>query len=294
MFDITGLYEAQSIDHALSLLQKHSDGVLIAGGSDVLIKLRSGALTPCPLISIHKLDELRTVSLNDDGALRIGALMTFSLVSAHPLIRQHVLVLSEAAATVGGPQVRNIGTLGGNVCNGVTSADTASTLIAFDAVFEYTGRDGVRLVPSKDHYLAAGKTALRHDEILTAIIIPKESYEQTFGHYIKYSMRNAMDIATLGCSVNVRLSRNGALIERLRIAYGVAGPVPERAGGAEKAVEGMPADAAIETAASTAVKDLHPRDSWRASGEFRLHLAGELVRRAMRMAIDRARESLIK
>ena len=148
---------------------------------------------------------------------------------------------------VGGPQIRNIGTIGGNTCNGVTSADSASTLHAWEAIVELTGKNGVRRLPIKDFYLRAGKVDIRAEEgeIQTAILIPKVSYENCFGHYIKYAMRNAMDIATTGCSVNVVLSEDKKTIVRARIAYGVAGPVPMRAPerrGAGQRPPGLPRD----------------------------------------------------
>jgi xanthine dehydrogenase FAD-binding subunit len=144
-------------------------------------------------------------------------------------------------------------------------------------------------VPIQEHYISAGKTALAHDEILTAIIIPKESYENCFGHYIKYAMREALDIATLGCSANIRLSKDKKTIERLRLAYGVAGPVPLRAKSAEAAAAGRPATGeTIAAAAKAALSDVNPRTSWRASKEFRLQLAEELAKRAIGESIRRA------
>ena len=127
---------------------------------------------------------------------------------------------------MGGPQIRNIGTIGGNTCNGVTSADSASTLHAYDAIVELTGPDGVRRQPIREFYIKAGKVDIRPGEIQTAILIEKDSYTDTFGHYIKYAMRNAMDIATLGTSVNVRLSADKKTVERARVAFGVAGRCP--------------------------------------------------------------------
>ena len=298
MYDIEAIYEADSVSHAVELLRSHPGARVIAGGSDVLIKVREGRLAGAVLVSIHGLDELRGVRLADDGALHIGVLTSFSHISADPLIRRHIAVLGEAADTVGGPQIRNIGTIGGNVCNGVTSADTASTLTAYEAVMEYAGPEGTRRVPIAEHYVAAGKTALASDEILTAIIIPEESYAGTAGHYIKYAMREALDIATLGCSANVRLSAVGrggkagatkTTIKRLRLAYGVAGPVPMRAFGAEAAANGKAADAeTVEAAAQAVLNDIKPRNSWRASAAFRSHLAVELARRAVAEAIVRA------
>ena len=292
MYDIEALYEAENPAHAVELLHEHPEAEIIAGGSDVLIEIRSGKSAGCTLVSIQKLDELRGISINSEGALRIGAMTSISHVASDSLILKHLSVLAEAAETIGSPQLRNIATIGGNVCNGVTSADTASTLMAFDAEMEYLGREGKRLIPIKEHYLAAGKTALAHGEILTAIIIPKMSFENCFGHYIKYAMREALDIATLGCSANVRLSGDGKTIERLRLAYGVAGPVPMRSPSAEAAAEGRPiGEESINAAAEAVAADIKPRTSWRASAEFRLHLAGELARRTIRESIRMAAEA---
>jgi len=294
MFDIEELYEAESPAHAVGLLREHPEARVIAGGSDVLIKIRDGKIASqgkpgCTLVSIQGLDELRGVALDADGALRIGAVTSVSHVASDPLIKKYFAVLGEAAETIGGPQLRNIATIGGNVCNGVTSADTASTLMAFDAVMEYLGPDGKRLVPIREHYVGPGRTALAHDEILISIIIPRQSYEYCFGCYIKYAMREALDIATLGCSANVRLSGDKALIERARLAYGVAGPVPLRAPSAETAASGRPVSGeTINAAALAGLADLRPRTSWRASAEFRLHLAEELARRALKASILRA------
>jgi xanthine dehydrogenase FAD-binding subunit len=293
MYDIEALYEAESAAHAVELLREHPEARIIAGGSDVLIEIREGKLAGCSLVSIQKLDELRGVSLDGDGSIRIGAMTSMSRIAADPVIKKCFAALGEAADTIGGPQLRNIATIGGNVCNGVTSADTASTLMAWDAVMEYLGPSGTRRVPIQEHYTGAGKTSLARDEILRAVIIRRESYENCFGNYIKYAMREALDIATLGCSANVRLSAGKTRIERLRLAYGVAGPVPLRAPGAEAAGSGKPVcEASVEEAAGAVLKDVNPRTSWRASREFRLHLAEELAKRAIRESIRRAGGSI--
>ena len=286
MYDIKALYEATSVKDAIALLQAHPAAHIIAGGSDVLIKMREGKLAGCELVSIYGLDELRGVTLEADGAIRIGSLTSFSHITKDPIIQAHINVLGEAVDMVGGPQIRNIGTIGGNTCNGVTSADSGSTLMAYDAVMEVEGPNGQRLIPIQEWYVSAGKVSLQPAEIQTAIRIPKASYEGYFGHYIKYAMRNAMDIATTGCSVNVKLSPDKTTIQDVRLAYGVAGPVPMRAPHAEafargKAIE----DATIEGFGQAALTDVNPRDSWRASREFRLHLAKELAQRALREAI---------
>ena len=227
--------------------------------------------------------------MEEDGTLRIGSLTSFSHITKDPLIQKYINVLGEAVDMVGGPQIRNIGTIGGNTCNGVTSADSASTLHAWDAVIELTGPDGVRLTPIKDFYIKAGKVDLRPAEIQTGILIRKESYEGYAGHYIKYAMRNAMDIATLGCSVNVKLSEDKKTFEDVRIAYGVAGPVPMRAVHAEAAGRGLEVTAEnIEKIGDAVLEDVTPRDSWRASKAFREHISKVLCKRALKEAVVRA------
>ena len=284
MYDMKALYEATSVQNAVELRLEHPEAQIIAGGSDVLVQMREGKRAGKELISIYGLDELRGVSIDGDEAIRIGSLTSFSHITRDPIIQKYVNVLGEAVDMVGGPQIRNIGTIGGNTCNGVTSADSASTLHAWEAIVELTGRNGVRRLPIKDFYVKAGTVDIRVEdgEIQTAILIPKESYENCFGHYIKYAMRNAMDIATLGCSVNVRLSPDRQTIERARIAYGVAGPVPMRAPSAEAVANGAKITKdVIGRFARAVLLDINPRDSWRASKAFRQHIAVETARRCL-------------
>jgi len=288
MYDIKELYEAESLEHAIRLRVEHPEAHIIAGGSDVLVQIREGRRAGVELISIYTLDELRGVSLDENGAIRIGSLTSFSHITRDPIIQKYISVLGEAVDTVGGPQIRNIATIGGNTCNGVTSADSASTLHAYEAIIELAGPDGVRRIAVKDFYINAGVVDIRPGEIQTAIIIPKESYENTHGCFIKYAMRNAMDIATLNCSVNVRLSPDKRTFERVRIAYGVAGPVPMRAPSAEAVANGKPVTMeTVEAFSSAVIKDIRPRDSWRAAKAFRQHIAVELARRALIESVKR-------
>ena len=286
MYDIKALYEAESIPDAVRLLQEHPEAQIIAGGSDVLVQIREGKRAGAELVSIYGIDEMRGVCLDGEGAIRIGSLTSFSHIAASPVIREHIPVLGEAVSLVGGPQIRNIGTIGGNTCNGVTSADSASTLFAWDAEVELTGPEGIRRIPIREFYIRAGKVDLKPAELQTAILIPKKAYEGYHGNYIKYAMREAMDIANLGCSVNVRLSGDKTRIEDARIAYGVAGPVPMRAPSAEAAARGRETTAETVRAFSQAVLgDIHPRDSWRASKAFREHIAVEIAKEALEKSI---------
>lgn len=288
MYDTGTIYEAKSIEDAVRLRTEHPEAVIIAGGSDVLIKIREGKLAGRDLISIYGLDELRGVFLEEDGTIRIGSLTSFSHIAADPLIRQWIPVLGEAVDMVGGPQVRAIGTIGGNTCNGVTSADSASTLLAWDAVVELAGPSGVRRLPIGEFYLGAGQVDLREGEIQTAIRIFRTSYEGYAGHYIKYGMRNAMEIATTGCSVNVKLTEDRRALADLRIAFGVAGPVPRRAVETEAEFSGAPLDEDLAARIGESVlRDVQPRDSWRAPKNMRLHLCRTMAERAFRESVRR-------
>ena len=289
MYDIKALYEAGSVEEAIRLLTEHPEAQIIAGGSDVLVQIREGKRAGAELVSIYGIDALRGVSYDDEGAIRIGSLTSFSHIAASPIIREKIAVLGEAVSLVGGPQIRNIGTIGGNTCNGVTSADSASTLFAWDAVVELTGPEGIRRLPIQQFYIRAGKVDLRPGELQTAIIIPKAAYEGYYGNYIKYALREAMDIANLGCSVNVSLSEDKATIKDARIAYGVAGPIPTRAPSAEAAAKDQPVcRQTVEAFARAVLADIHPRDSWRAAKAFREHIAVEIAKRALTRSIELA------
>ena len=146
MYDLKALYQAKSVADAVSLRLAHPEAHIIAGGSDVLVQMREGKRAGVELISIQALDEIRGVSMEADGTIRIGSLTSFSHITRDPIIQQYINVLGEAVDQVGGPQIRNIGTIGGNTCNGVTSADSASTLHAWEAIVELTGKNGVRRI----------------------------------------------------------------------------------------------------------------------------------------------------
>ncbi|MCR5769161.1 MAG: xanthine dehydrogenase FAD-binding subunit XdhB [Lachnospiraceae bacterium] len=290
MYDMGTFYEAKSVQEAVELRLAHPEADIIAGGTDVLVQMREGRRAGKSLISIYGIDELRGIRLEDDGTIRIGSLTSFSHITRDPLIEKYLLCLGEAVDQVGGPQIRNAGTIGGNTCNGVTSADSSSTLHAYDAVIELTGKNGIRRLPIQEFYIKAGVVDLHVEdgEIQTGILISKDSYENTNGFYIKYAMRNAMDIATLGTSVNARLSADKKTFERVRIAYGVAGPVPLRATTAEQFINGKEVTPeSIEAFSKEVLNDVHARDSWRAAKDFREHIAVESAKRALIESVRR-------
>ena len=267
MYDIASIYSARSVDDAIRALQADPAAVVIAGGTDVLIKIREGKLAGCPLVSIHELgEELSGVTLADNGDVEIGPLTTFRGVTFSDVIRCTIPVLGEAAD------------------NGITSADTASTLVALDAVLRVCGPKGEREVPISQWYQGVGKVALAPYELLVKIVIPRDNYAGYTGHYIKYAQRNAMDIATLGVSCLVKLTDDKKAVDDAALAFGVAGPVPMRSPAAEAAVRGLGVEEAIAAIGEAALADVNPRTSWRASKEFRIQLVKELSARSLREA----------
>ncbi len=289
MYDFQKIINATRLDEAIAALVENPDAMIISGGTDVLVQLREGRHLGLPLVSIHEIPELHGVRMEADGTILIGAATSFSKVTYNPIVAEHLPVLAFAADQVGGPQIRNMGTIGGNVCNGVTSADTATTLCALNAILVLEGPDGEREVPISEWYVGVGKTVRAQNEILKTVKITPENYVGFGGHYIKYAQRNAMDIATLGCSVNLRLSQDKKVMEDVRIAFGVAAPVPSRCAKAEAAITGMAVgEEMFATLRKIILEDVNPRDSWRASKAFRVQLVKELSKRAVKESILKA------
>jgi xanthine dehydrogenase FAD-binding subunit len=287
MFNFKSYAKAGSVQEAIRLLEQDPEAHLIAGGTDVLIKLHKGKGQFSHLVDIHDLAELNFITRNAKGDLVIGPLSCFTSVAESALIRKHIPILSEALLTIGGPQVRNMATIGGNLCNGVPSADSATPLIALNAVLTIEGRLGRRQMPLEDFFLGPSRVALAHHEILTAITVTRDNYDGYGGHFFKYAMRNAMDIATISCSAVCKVEDD--ILADLRLAYGVAAPVPIRCKNTEDRVRGRRLSAALLDDICGAVKnDVRPRTSWRAARDFRLQIIATLAHRVVKQAITNA------
>lgn len=286
MYQINGYFEASTIKEAIDYLKGNENSQIIAGGTDVLIKTRErkSGYTDRDLVGIMRIPELHGVTLDDAGNIMIGSTTTFTEVEEDGIILKNIPSLAAAVGSVGGPQIRNIGTIGGNVANGATSADSASTLFAMDAVICIEGPEGKKEMPINEFYVGPGKVALNQGELMTHIKILKDNYTCFNGHYIKFSQRKAMDIATLGCSIMIKM--DGKKIDDLKIAYGVAGPTPIRATDAEAMAKGMEITAEnLDSIGEKCLENASARDSWRASKAFRQQLIRELPKRAIKIAL---------
>ncbi len=286
MFDYGSMVMARSILEALAALAENPNARVICGGTDVLLHVREGKLPGCGLVCVREIPELRGVRLEDDGTLAIGPATSFDALQRDPLIREHAPLLSSAAGEVGGPQVRRMATVGGNVCSGLPSGDIAPGLFVMEAELELLGTEGRRRVSIRDFYLSAGKVALKPGELLTCVRIAPKNYLGFFGCCIKSAQRNAMDIATLSCAALVKLDADKTHINEARFALGVAAPVPLRLGRAEEtARDGRLSRELVNRVAAAALLDARPRDSWRASRQLRVQLARELTGRALLAAV---------
>jgi len=288
MFLVEEYYEAQTLDEALLLMADKPERQIIAGGTDLLIKMREDPVKSVQLISIRSLEALKTISLLDDKTLSIGPLATFYDLATDPLIRGQLPILVEAALTVGGPQLRAMATIGGNICNGAPSADSAPVLFALDARLRLQSKDQTRIIPIQEFYRGPGLVDLKPGELLTAITIAEESYRGQGGSYIKFAPRKAMDLAMIGVAVTCRLAQRQHF-EEVRISLGVAAPTPIRCIRAEKfARKKAVTEEVMAEAGRLALAEASPRSSWRASREYREHLIVELTARAMKTAASRA------
>lgn len=288
MYNIQEYYEAETVNEALFYLGEHPDFKLIAGGTDVLIKMNSGLIEKAKLLSLRNIKSLKGIEKSPDGTLTIGALVTFSQLAKDPLIEEEIFLFKEAANAIGGPQIRNIATLGGNLCNGATSADSAPSLLALKASLKLESLNGERIIPIEEFYLGPGKVDLQPGEILTQILISPKGFEGFGGHMIKFATRKAMDIATIGVAVVCKTTQD-KVFDSVRIALGVAGPTPLRCYEAEDYAQGKGISPETLTEISRlSVQSMKARTSWRASREYREHLVEVLTQRALKIAIARA------
>ena len=290
MYDIEKYYNARTVSEAVNLLTEHPDTRIISGGSDVLIKIREGRMAGTSLVSIRDIEELKGIERKENGDIYIGAGTVFSHITADPVIQKYIPVLGDAVDQVGGPQIRNIGTIGGNICNGAVSADSVPTVFSYNSMLHIANAEGGRIVPVREFYLGPGRVDLHTGEVLTHVIIPREEYEGYHGHYIKYSMRNAMDIATLSCSVVSKVNVKENILEDVRITFGVAAPIPYRCVETETLLKGQKIDELLYQKLEDSIRsEIHPRDSWRASKAFRLQIGGEIARRALIHTVELAK-----
>jgi CO/xanthine dehydrogenase FAD-binding subunit len=279
----------ETLDEAIELLSTHGAGAtLIAGGTDVLVNLRNRKIAPEVLVSIRGIKELQYI--RKDGDYHIGAMTTHAMLDHSPLVRSELAALQQGASQVGSVQLRNVATIGGNICNAAPSADTAAPLFVFDAVAVLKSAQGRREVPVVDLFKGPSVCDLRPGEILVELKIPGQM--AGYGsHYHKHVRRKALNLPIIGVAVAIKLNA-GDIIDDARIGLTVVAPTPIRARVAEDYLKGKPfTDEVLAEAGRLASSPdcCTPRDSLRCEGWYREDMVRVLIPRAAKKAADQIR-----
>jgi len=279
-------FEPKTLKEAVGLLVKYKRGArILAGGTDLMIEMKGGYVKPKYLINLKKIKGLDKISFGKKEGLSIGALVTWSTLLSSKPINQYYPILRETASLIGCPQIRNVGTIGGNICHASPSADSAPALMIYEAQCVLAGPGRERIIPIEEIFAGVQKISLKQGEILTGFHIPTPDTESK-GCYLKFSPRRAMDLPIVGVGVLVRAS-NGTF-QDVKIVLGAVAPTPIRARRAESFLLGKPVnDQLIRKAAEEAMMESKPITDMRASREYRLGLVKELTYRAITLSISK-------
>lgn len=272
-------------------LAAQGEGVVryLAGGTDVLVQMRSDIVTPDVLIDLKHIPGSREISAEPDGGWRIGAAVSGAELSEHAQLGAFWPGLVEAMGLVGSTQVQGRATLAGNLCNASPAADSVPAMIAAGCEAEIHGDGAERRVPVEEIPTGPGKTSLAPGEIVTAIHVPARGI-QGGDAYLRFIPRTEMDIAVVGCGVNLRL--DGDRISEARVVLGAVAPTALLVAQAADAIVGSNLDeAALSALAEAATAACNPIDDKRGTAKFRRHIAGVMARRVARIAYDRAKEN---
>jgi CO/xanthine dehydrogenase FAD-binding subunit len=270
-----------TVEEAISYYGQHSETAkFVAGGTDVIVKVKEGWMEPDYLISLKKIEEMTELHKNEaTGDLSIGALVTHATLEKSLMIQNEYPIIYDAVSNIGSLQVRNVGTIGGNLINAVPSADGAIPLIALDGVALLHGPSGERSAQVKDLFIEPYKTILKPGEILKKITIPPQS-PNTGSAYIKFGRRAAMELPLIGIGVLLTLEDDLKTCTKARICLGVAAPTPMRAFDAEKLLKGKKiTEEILIEAGKIAADESKVRDSVRGKAWHRKEMIRVHVRR---------------
>ncbi|MCC7347079.1 MAG: FAD binding domain-containing protein [Variibacter sp.] len=260
----------------------------IAGGTDIVIQMRRGLRRPERVISLQRLAGLSGITVTPERIM-LGALTTHRAIERHPAFQGALRGLIESAEVIGGHQVRNVGTVGGNLCNASPAADLLPLLLALEATVHLSDGAAERSIPLDAFLLGPGKTARAAHEVLAAVSFAPPAARSATA-FIKQGRRRAMEISVASVAALVTLDAQGRCAE-VRLAAGAVAPTAIRLTAAERQLAGeMPEGAALERAARAAAAEVAPLSDVRASATFRRHLVETVVPRAIRRCVARIEE----
>jgi carbon-monoxide dehydrogenase medium subunit len=275
-----------SVEECVKTLVSRTGAKTVAGGTDLLPQMKNGVVKPPVVIDLSGIAALKGVASANGAGLRVGACATARELELHPDVRRRYTALADGAALVGSVQVRNLATVGGNLCNAAPSADMAPPLMALDAEAVIASPRGERRVLLASFFQGVRRTVLAADELLVALVVPAPA-AGSGGSYIRHTPRRELDIAVVGVASQVTV-QNGRCV-KARIALASVAPTPVHATAAEQSLQGQALTPdTIERAATLAVDAAKPISDQRGSAEFRKHLVKVLTRRTLTSALARA------
>lgn len=283
----------ETLEEACSMLsQFNGKARVIAGGTDLMVNMKQKTDSPAYLVDISYFPGLNTIEDNEEDALKIGALCTHSDIESSSVIQGKFNILAQACRSIGSVQIRNLGTIGGNLCNASPSADSAPALLGLDAKVRIFGSAGENAVELAKFFTGPGETILKPNEILTGIDISTISPHSS-AVYLKLSPRRAMDLAVVGVAIVLWLSADGSICTDIRIALGAVAPIPIRAFKAEEIIRGQKLNnTLIDETARVAAEETKPITDLRGSVKYRKEMVKVLTRRGIRQVIEHTANSL--
>ncbi|HUG20554.1 MAG TPA: xanthine dehydrogenase family protein subunit M [Planctomycetaceae bacterium] len=278
-----------TLEDAVALLSRQEDQPrLLAGGTDIIVQLREGLKEAGVVLDIKKIPELGELSCDSSGLSLGAAVPCYRLYEDAEIVAGYG-ALTDAAHIIGGWQIQTRASIGGNLCNSSPAADGIPPLIVHDATCHITGPKGSRTVPVAEFCTGPGKNVLQPGELLVKLTLPAPG-AKSGSAYLRFIPRNEMDIAVAGVGASVKLSADGKTIESGRIAAGAVAPTPKYCAEASEFLAGKPANEEIFAAAGELAKKVAtPINDMRGTIEYRVHLVEVLTKRALAIAVERAR-----
>ena len=273
-----------NMDDALAALRTNDDPYLLAGGTDLLVGMKTKAVKPQCLIDLKGIPGLDGIEY--DNGFKLGALATVREIEVSALIREKIPALSEAAETLGSIQIRNRATIGGNLCHGSPAADMAVMLLAMDCELSIATQNGIQTIGLDQFFTGPNSTALNRNEVLSQILIPKK-IEQFKGIYLKHGPRKAMDIGIVNIAILLDADPGSGFCNRIMIAMGAVAPRPIRAKKAEALLNGGNlTPESIQNAAEAAAGEAMPITDFRASADYRRELVKSLIVKGIQQLLE--------
>ncbi|MBW2146407.1 MAG: xanthine dehydrogenase family protein subunit M [Deltaproteobacteria bacterium] len=288
-------YEPSTLPEAVEILaEKGGKAYPLAGGTDILVRMKRGDIKPTALVNLKRITGLDRINTESEKGIHIGALALLSTVEHSPVVRANYPVLTQAAGVLGSPSIRNLGTLGGNIGRASPAADTIPALLVLQSRTIVEGPQGKRNVKLDDIFAGPGITTLSPGELITSIFLP-EPAPYSAAVYLKLGRREGMECAIVGVAALLTLSGKNGEAKEARIALSAVAPVPLRAKKAEEVLlSGSLTEERIKEAARAAADESLPMTDMRASSDYRKEMVKVLTFRAIRQALTLAQRGEVK